>query len=422
MSTEQTRAQKRPTQEKFFAAAAHDSLAAPAVIGNRLVSLDVFRGITIAAMILVNDPGSWGHIYRPLEHAQWNGWTPTDLIFPFFLFIVGVAMTFSLASRVQRGASRAALAGHIFRRGVLLFLLGLFLGAFPEFHWHGLRIMGVLQRIGLCYIAAGWLYLASFRYARRGPERDNEQEEAADSRRGVAILIAVAVALLAGYWALMKLVPVPGFGTGHLDADGNLGAYLDRKLLGGHMWSESVTWDPEGLLSTLPAIATPLLGILTGEWLRSSRTGSRKAAWLALAGVIGMAAGRLLHPFFPINKNLWTSTFVIFTGGFAMLLLALCYWVVDLRGYRRWTGPALVFGMNAIAVYAFSFLLSSASVSFGFHDSDGDLQSWHGWIYENFFVPHASPKDASLAFAIFFVLVCYLAAWPLYRKRIFLRI
>jgi len=390
--------------------------------GDRLVSLDIFRGITIAAMILVNNPGNWGHIYWPLEHAEWNGWTPTDLIFPFFLFIVGVAMTFSLAARVQRGATGASLALHIFRRGALLFLIGILLGAFPNFQWQGMRIMGVLQRIGICYIAAGWLYLASFRRARAGSEQDSEPDAAAATRRGVAILIVVAVLLLAGYWAVMKLVPVPGYGAGHLDPDSNLAAYLDRTVMGGHLWSQSVTWDPEGLLSTLPAIVTALLGILVGLWLRSSRTGARKAAGLALAGVIGMAAGRLMHPLFPINKNLWTSTFVIFTGGFAMLLLAPCYWLVDLRGYRRWTGPVLVFGMNAIAIYVFSFLLSSFSVFFGFHDSDGDFQTWHGWIYDTYFAPHASPKNASLAFAIFFVLLCYLAAWPLYRKRIFLRI
>ncbi len=411
-----------PTEETTVAPAPRHSAAAPLMGANRLVSLDVFRGITIAAMILVNDPGSWGHIYWPLEHAKWNGWTPTDLIFPFFLFIVGVAMTFSLASRVQRGASHMALAGHIVRRGALLFLIGLFLNAFPNFHWQGLRIMGVLQRIGICYIAAGWLYLLSFRHTRALGEPGDEQREAAATRRGVAILIVVAVVILAGYWALMKFVPVPGYGAGHLDPDSNLAAYIDRTLMGGHLWSQSVTWDPEGLLSTLPAIVTALFGILAGVWLRSSRTGARKAAGLALAGVIGMAAGRLLHPFFPINKNLWTSTFVIFTGGFAMLLLALCYWLVDLRGYRRWTPPTLVFGMNAIAVYVFAWLLSDFSVYFGFRDSDGDFQTWHGWIYDTYFAPHASPKNASLAFAIFFLLICYLAAWPLYRKRIFLRI
>ena len=385
---------------------------------NRLVSLDVFRGITIAAMILVNDPGSWSHIYWPLEHAEWNGWTPTDLIFPFFLFIVGVAMTFSLASRIRRGASRRTLAWHVFRRGALLFLIGLFLNAFPSFHWHGLRIMGVLQRIGLCYIAAGWLYLASFRSDRGAKDAG----PSGASRRDIAFLVACSVVLLAGYWALMKLVPVPGYGRGHLDPNGNLGAYLDRKLMGGHLWDQSVTWDPEGLLGTLPATATALLGILTGEWLRSSRSGARKAVGLAVVGVIGMIAGRLLSPLFPINKNLWTSTFVLFTGGFAMLLLAFSYWLVDLRGSRRWATPWLVFGTNAIAVYVFAWLLSSTSVTFGFHDSDGDFQTWHGWIYDAFFAPHASTKNASLAFAIFFVLTCYLFAWPFYRKRIFLRI
>jgi predicted acyltransferase len=192
--------------------------------------------------------------------------------------------------------------------------------------------------------------------------------------------------------------------------------------MGGHLWSQSGTWDPEGLFSTLPAIATALLGILAGEWLRSARTGGRKAAGLAAAGAVLLVTGRLLHPFFPINKNLWTSTFVIFTGGIAMLLLAACYWLVDLKGYRGWAAPFLVFGRNAIAVYFLSMLLVEIAINYGFTDSNGDFQTWYDWFYNTVFAPHASPKNASLAFAIFYVLLWLVLMWPLDRKRIYIRI
>ena len=209
-------------------------------------------------MILVNDPGSWSHIYPPLEHADWNGWTPTDLIFPAFLFMVGVSMTLSFASRVSRGVSRGALAIHVVRRSALIFAIGLFLNGFPSFDMSTIRIMGVLQRIAVCYLVAGLLYLLLSR-GKAGADAN------ARARSKFAMIAGIAVILLAGYWALLKFVPVPGYGAGHLGKDDNLGAYIDRTLMGGHLWSESMTWDPEGLLSTLPAIATLLIGILGGR-------------------------------------------------------------------------------------------------------------------------------------------------------------
>jgi len=363
-----------------------------------MVSLDVFRGLTIAAMILVNDPGSWRHIYAPLEHAEWNGWTPTDLIFPFFLFIAGVSMALSFASRTARGKTRGSLAIHVVRRSALIFAIGLFLNGIPYFDLRTIRIMGVLQRIALCYLAAGLLYLATYR-----------REATADGKvcvhANIGAIASVALILLVGYWALMTFVPVPGFGAGHLGKDNNLGAYIDRALLGGHLWSESKTWDPEGLLSTLPAIATALIGILTGEWLRSERRGARKVLGLVIAGAVLMLAGRLLHPYFPINKNLWTSTFVLFTGGFAMLLLAVCYWVVDLRGWKKWAAPFLVFGMNAILAYALAAIVSETSIDFEFAGPGGRGETLHGWVYNNFFIPYANPKNASVGFALFFVVL-----------------
>jgi predicted acyltransferase len=380
-----------------------------------MVSLDVFRGATIAAMILVNDPGSWGHIYPPLEHAEWNGWTPTDLIFPFFLFIVGVSLTLSFAARIGRGISRRKLAIHVVRRSALIFAIGLFLNGFPDFDLSSIRIMGVLQRIALCYLVAGLLYLATFR---REPAPDGTTRVCANLR----VTAAVVVALLVGYWALMTFVPVPGYGAGHLGKEDNLGAYVDRTLMGGHLWSESKTWDPEGFLSTFPAMASLLIGILAGEWLRSDRSAGRKAIGLAVAGLVLLVAGRALHPYFPINKNLWTSTFVLFTAGFAMLVLAACYWLVDVRASRAWTPPFLVFGMNAILAYALAALVSEVSTDFDFLEFHGHETTLHGWIYDRFFVPHASPVNASLAFAVFFVLVIFVMLWPFYRGRIFLRV
>jgi predicted acyltransferase len=380
-----------------------------------MVSLDVFRGVTIAAMILVNDPGSWSHIYAPLEHAEWNGWTPTDLIFPFFLFIVGVSMTLSFASRAARGVTRGSLAIHVVRRSVLIFVVGVFLNGFPFFDFPTIRIMGVLQRIALCYLAAGLLYLATCRW-------DFATDGRTRARANIEAIAGVALILLVGYWALMTFVPVPGYGAGHLGKDQNLGAYIDRALMGGHLWSESKTWDPEGLLSTVPAIATALIGILAGEWMRSERRDARKVLGLVIAGAVLLLAGRLLHPYFPINKNLWTSTFVLFTGGFAMVALALCFWAVDLHRWRKWATPFLVFGMNAILAYALAAIVAETTIDFEFTASGDRAQTLHGWLYNNFFTPYANPKNASLGFAVFFVLLILAPLWPLYRRRIFVRI
>ena len=380
-----------------------------------MVSLDVFRGATIAGMILVNDPGSWGHIYPPLEHAEWNGWTPTDLIFPFFLFIVGVSLTLSFPSRMARGITRGKLMIHVVRRSALIFAIGLFLNGFPDFDLSSIRIMGVLQRIAVCYLVAGLFYLLTF-------EKQATDGQPGRVRANLRVTSAVAVALLVGYWALMTFVPVPGHGAGHLGKDDNLGAYIDRTVMGGHLWQESMTWDPEGLLSTLPAIATLLLGIIAGESLRAQGRAERKSIGLAVAGAILLIAGKMLDPVFPINKNLWTSSFVLLTGGFAMVALALCYWLVDVRGSRGWTPPFLVFGMNAILAYALAALVSEVSTDFDFLHFHGHETTLHGWIYDNFFVPHLSAVNASLAFGLVFTLVIFLLMWPFYRGKIFLRI
>jgi predicted acyltransferase len=370
----------------------------------RLLSLDLFRGATIAAMILVNNPGDEESAYWPLLHAQWNGWTPTDLIFPFFLFIVGVSMAFSFSSRVERGASRPQLLSHVLRRGAILFALGMFLNGFPNhYQLSSWRVYGVLQRIAICYVVTAILALWT-------------------TRRGQTIAI---VGCLAGYWLLMRFVPVPGFGVPTqdiplLDPDRNLVAWLDRKLLMGHLYE--VTRDPEGVLSTIPAIATSLLGLLTGQWLRSERSARAKALGMATFGVVGLAAGESFHIWFPINKKLWTSSYVVFTAGFALVCLAGCYWILDVNRWRRWATPLLVFGMNAIAAYVFAGLVAHVIGRVEVHLADGGSATWQELIYRRVFSGLASPPNASLLYALVFVAICWAAMWVLYRKRIFLKI
>ncbi len=366
----------------------------------RLVSLDVFRGATIAAMILVNNPGDVQTVYGPLQHASWNGWTLTDLIFPFFLFIVGVSMAFSFASRQKRGESGARQLGHVLWRGFVLFAIGLALnGMAAHFDLGKWRVYGVLQRIALCYVISAMLALWFGRKA----------------------WIAAVLGCLAGYWILMRYVPVPGFGVPThdiplLDPDRNIVAWLDRKFLAGHLYEGAR--DPEGVLSTIPAIATTLLGLLTGGWLRSARTARVKAGAMAGFGMACVALGEVFSIWFPINKKLWTSSYVLFTAGLTLLCLALCYAALDVRKWRGgWTPPIMVFGMNAIAAYIFSEILAIGLSAL----HAGDL-TWQEFLYQNLFDPLAGPFNASLLYAISFVLVCWGAMLLLYRKRIFLKI
>ena len=376
-------------------------IVAKPIAVSRLMSLDVFRGGTIAGMILVNNAGDEQVSYWPLKHAAWNGWTPTDLIFPFFLFIVGVAMAFSFRSRIERGESREELLKHVLWRGLILFALGLFLNGFPnQYHLASWRVYGVLQRIAVCYVVTAILAVWS-------------------NRRG---WIVTAVGCLAGYWILMRFVPVPGFGIpSHevplLDPDRNLVAWLDRNLLAGHLYEG--TRDPEGMISTIPAIATTLLGLLSGNWLRSTRSAKSKAAGLLWFGLAGIVLGEVCNIWFPINKKLWTSSFVIFTAGLALLCLALCYWILDIQQWRgRWTTPFRVFGMNAIAAYVFAEGISHCLE----HVPAGPSQNLQESLYQKLFVPLAAPANASLMYALAFVLLCWAAMALLYRRGIFLKI
>ncbi len=379
---------------------ARSATANPVGTGGRLVSLDVFRGATIASMILVNNPGSWVAVYPPLRHAVWHGWTFTDLVFPFFLWIVGVAMTLSFAKRVERGDNRLRLFLHTARRAAIIFGLGLVLNGFPSFHLATWRIPGVLQRIAVCYLIAGAIFLLT-------------------AWRGQAIWIA---SLLAGYWMLMKLVPVPGVGAGVLENGANLAQYVDGMVLGNHMWSQTRTWDPEGLLSTLPAIATTLFGILAGRLLRSALTAAEKTAWMFFGGNALVFAGLVMNVWFPINKNLWTSSYAVFMAGLASIVFACCYWLVDVKGHRGWSTPFAIYGMNAIAVYilsgAIEVLLDVIHVSV----SGPEPVSLHGFLYGHLFAPLASPLNASLLWAVCCVLLLYAVAYGMYRRKWFVKV
>lgn len=376
----------------------------------RLLSLDLLRGLTIGFMILVNNNGS-RDAYWALKHSAWNGFSPTDLVFPTFLFLVGISTLLSTDARRARGATDRSLFLHTVRRTIILYLLGLVVNSFPFFNPHTMRFYGVLPRIAICYFIVSVFYLLS-------PGWRNKA--------------AVAIAALVGYWVVMRFVPVPGFGTpthqiGLLDPDANLAAWLDRHIFSAsHLYER--TRDPEGLLSTVPAVATTLMGLLTAYWLRTGNTLARKARAIAVAGAISAALGGLWALSFPINKKLWTSSFVLYAGGLSMLLLALAIWIVDARRARH-SGQEgekkplaftflLVFGTNAISAYVFSELLSSTlgSIHVAPHES------LHHWCFFRILAVVPNAAFASLLYSLGIVAVCWLFAYALYRKKIFIKI
>jgi predicted acyltransferase len=364
----------------------------------RLVSLDVFRGATIAAMLFVNNPGTAKFGYALLQHAEWDGCRPPDFIFPFFLFIVGVSLAYSLAQQQRRGMQRRAMLAKIIRRSVILLGLGLLLNALPYFDWEITRLPGVLQRIALCYFAAAMVVLHT-------------------GVRGQAV---VATLLLLAYWLLMTGVPVPGHGAGVLQPHTNLAAYIDHSLMGGHLWHHD--WDPEGLLGTLPAVSTTLAGVLTGHWLRSAQRASQRLAGLFAAGITALALGLVMNHWFPINKNLWTSSYAVFTAGAALISLGICYWLVDVQGYRRWAKPFVVFGTNAIAAYALSTLMTKGLALWTVTRSDGSPVMLKAYLFQHYFLPLATRREASLLYAFAFVLVWLALMSVLYRKRVFIKV
>lgn len=368
--------------------------------GERLLALDAFRGLTMAAMVIVNNPGDWGHVYAPLLHAEWHGCTPTDLVFPFFLFIVGVAIT--LSRKTGRVSS-------MIRRAVVLVALGWLLNLFPRFDIAHMRIPGVLQRIGLCYLAAALIY--------RWAVGQGSGASAWPAARRIAL---VASATLVAYWALLMTVPGESGVRGDLTPDGNIGAVLDRALMDGHLWKPR--WDPEGLLSTIPAIGTTLLGLLAGLWLRVSAPGVARLRGLVLGGAAAAALGLAWSIVFPLNKSLWTSSYAMYTAGLASLFLGACYLLIDLRGWRRAAYPSIVLGSNAIALYVLSGLLATSSIVYKVTLEDGSVVAWKTWVYRSLFEPLASAYNASLLYALANLVVLYAVLWVMYKRGIFLKV
>ncbi|NEP14227.1 MAG: DUF1624 domain-containing protein [Symploca sp. SIO2C1] len=375
----------------------------------RLVSLDVFRGIAIASMILVNNPGSWSHVYPPLLHAKWHGFTPTDLVFPSFLFIIGVAMAFSLAKYTKDNQPTAAVYWRIARRCALLFALGLFLNASTlvldwllngkSIDWSTFRIMGVLQRISLAYLLATLAVLNLSRVQQW----------------------ILAGAVLVGYWGAMALIPIPGYGAADFSPQGNIGGYIDGLILGTQHLYKGGPFDPEGLFSTIPAVVTVLLGYFAGQWLRIQPVKSNTSIQLVLAGLSCLVVGYLWGFLFPVNKALWTSSYVVYSAGWNLLLLAACYETIEVRDWRRWGLPFEVMGLNAIFLFVGSGMI--ARILHKTHIGTGDeAPSTYAWIYQNIFQSWAGALNGSLAFAIATVFLWWLILYGMYRKSWFFKV
>jgi predicted acyltransferase len=385
-------------------------LESPAIIERprRLLSIDLLRGLTLAFMILVNDNGDGNGAYWALKHADWNGFTPTDLVFPTFLFLVGISTVLSTAGRLARGESKQGLFLHVLRRSAILFLLGMVVNNFPFFHFATMRFYGVLPRIALCYliVATFYIYFPGWRSK-----------------------VVALVGALIGYWILMRFVPVPGFGTPTheiplLSRDANLTAWLDRQIFSpGHLYER--TRDPEGLLSTLPALGTILMGLLTGLWLQTKHALRTKANYILLAGFTAVSLGLLWNIDFPINKKLWTSSYTLFAGGLSMILLALFLWIADLRKPAKESGnsPAstalLVFGTNAIFSYVLSEVLATIFGIVHLRNGQNLEQTLYGLCHR--VIPDVA--FASLIYSLGYVALCWLVVYVfLYRRRIFLKI
>jgi predicted acyltransferase len=378
----------------------------------RLLSLDVLRGITIAFMIMVNNNGGEGSWWF-MKHAKWNGLTPTDLVFPTFMFVVGVSIVLSVNARLARGATRAQLVGHTLRRSAIIFLFGLVGNGFPYFHLQHLRVYGVLQRIAICYLVVTLFYIWDQR---------------------VSTKIAALAACLIGYWILVRWVPVPGAGLPgrdipFLDPNVNIVNWLDQHLLPYHLYEDWTTHnlrDPEGLLSNIPAVGTVLLGLLAGLWLRAQNTAKTKTLGLAAGAAAFLATGYLWSLWFPLNKKMWTSSYVLVAAGWSLVVFTLAYWVVEQRGWgkgrgKRWFWPWLVLGSNAIVAYMFSELLASTLGNIHFF-ADGDQTDVSAYLFDHVFANIPDPGWAAFAWSVSYLVVCFVPVWLLYRKRIFIKV
>jgi len=367
--------------------------------GKRILSLDIFRGMTIMAMIIVNTPGSWSFAYPVLRHSEWNGCTPTDLVFPFFIFAMGFSAVISITRRLQKGTSKKKLVLQLLRRSAIIFLLGLIINSFPFNNLADIRIPGVLQRIAIVNLVCGLFLLYS------------------DTK----VIWYVSAVLLLGYWALMTLVPVPGFGPGNLDVNTNLAAWLDRLVIGKHVWEYTRLYDPEGILSTLPAIVSGLIGVLAGNAFLKSKSDPEKLIYLLAWGNILIVCGMAWGLIFPINKQLWTSSYVLYTSGLAMVVLGICYWVADIKHIYWFAPPFLAFGTNAIIAYFGSeigaVLLGIIQVNTG-----TSRISLYDWLFIQYQSIGLSPINASLLGALLFMSFWLLVASFMYRKHIIMKI
>jgi predicted acyltransferase len=363
------------------------------MVSERFQSLDSFRGFTIAAMILVNNPGDWGSVYAPLLHKPWNGLTPTDLVFPFFLFIMGVSVSLAFNKRINENEAKHKLLRKIGIRTVTIFCLGLLLNLLPRFNFADLRIAGVLQRIALVYLFCSLLFLKT-KWKTQG---------------------IIGGLILIGYWICMTLIPIPGSENAVLEPGNNMAAWIDSLLLPGKMWQG--TWDPEGIFSTLPAISTGILGMLAGKLMLSEISVERKIIWLFFTGLVACTIGYCWSWIFPINKNLWTSSYVLFTGGLAAMALASGILLVDMLKIMRFAQVGIIFGTNAIAIYVladlFAILLYQVQIG-------GD--SINNYFMYSLTAIGLGSKLTSLIFAILCVLINYIPARWLYKRKIFIRL
>lgn len=374
----------------------------------RLSALDAFRGFTIAAMVLVNNPGDWGNLYPQLAHAHWNGWTFTDTIFPFFLFIGGVSMALSLGRLAEAGADKPSLLRKLAKRAILIFLIGFALNLIPNFNFSTVRIPGVLQRIALCtMLAAPIVVYASWRAQ-----------------------LAWIAGLLFAYSALMLWFPVPGFGAGVLEPGRDFGAWVDRMLLDGHMWVQSKTWDPEGVTSTIPAVCSLLIGVLAGRILLLPIARSEQTAWLALGGLgllwLGTISDAILMP---INKSLWTPSFCLLMSGWGMIVFAAFYWLLDANPYAplrataaRWAKPFHIYGMNALFIFAFSGLVAKMFGFIKFDQPDGSKVSLGRSLYAPIKALAIGPVNTSLLYALLFNAAMFSVAYFMWRKKWFVKV
>jgi predicted acyltransferase len=376
--------------------------------GGRLASLDAFRGFTIAAMVLVNNPGDWGNLYAQLDHSKWNGWTFTDCIFPFFLFISGVAMALSLGHRTKAGADKRGLVLKLAKRACLIYLIGFLLNFLPYFNIEKVRLLGVLPRIALCTLLAAPIVVYC----------------------GWRAQLAIIAGLLTLYSVLMLCVPVPGIGAGVLEPGQDFGAWVDRSLFGRHLWVTSKTWDPEGLVSTLPALCSQLFGVLTGRWLATGVNRTEQTVWMLLFGLVFLCLGAIFDTILmPINKSLWTPSFCLLMTGWALLAFSSFYWLLDVNPHPavreaagRWSKPFIIYGMNALFIFAMSGFVAKMFGYIKFAQADGSLQSLGKTLYAPLAALPIGAVNTSLLHALLFDAAMFLLAWALWRKRVFIKV